>query len=280
MKIKPFHVYWHTDVTIMDAFDGFCLAEFSVLCYSQLIMISLNSIWRVFCMPLLCVVAAPVYAAEIADAERSVDSLISTYEDLSNALAGVQDVTDADLVASRVAVDILLIRELNVSIQQAGELETSPKFAKSFATRSAEVSKTVEAAMARLKDCKCYESDALSAALYLIPLVSPDVRPGPDMAEYATELVVNNCEVIIMLLDEATDAESAAIVADLVASAMGYGEELEDFADELGDAAIPEERKFFFGQRMQNYKLDFEAHRERLKEQKFFNCKALSDLFE
>lgn len=240
----------------------------------------LYSATALFLLPAAACVASTANAADGAEIERSADSLISTYEDLSNALAGVQDVTDADLVASRVAVDILLIRQLHASIQSAGEVAASADFTKSFATRCAVVSKTVDAAMARLKSCHCYESDALSAALYLLPLISPEVRPGPDMAPYAAELVANNQEVIIMLLDEAVDADSAPLVAELVASAMDYGVELEDFADSVGTDSLTEEQIFFFGQREKNFQLDFAEHKRRLSELKFFDCKDLSDLFE
>ena len=233
-----------------------------------------------FLLPAVACVASSAHAADSAEIERSADSLISAYEDLSNALAGVQDVTDADLVASRVAVDILLIRQLHASIQGAGEITAGEAFTKSLATRCALVSKTVDAAMERLKNCRCYESDALNAALYLIPLISPDVRPGPDMALHAAELVANNREVIIMMLDEAENVASAPLVAELVASAMDYGVELEAFAASLGEDSIPEEQRAYLKQRRENYELDFAEHRRRLSELKFFDCKDLSDLFE
>lgn len=259
---------------------GFCLAVHVFLCYSVLVMRLMYSATALFSLPAVVCVAPAAHAAEGAEIERSADSLISTYEDLSNALAGVQDVTDADLVASRVAVDILLIRQLHATLQSAGASSASADFTKSFASRCAVVSDTVDAAMARLKACHCYESDALNAALYLLPLISPEVRPGPDMAPYVAELVANNQEVIIMLLDEAVDASSAPLVAGLVASAMDYGEELAELASSVGTESLSAEHIFFFGQRKKNFELDFAEHKRRLTECKFFDCKELSDLFE
>lgn len=230
-------------------------------------------------------VGMAVYAPALAEQaspeeEQKIDKFALTYEDLANALDGVEDATDADLVAARVAADLLLLRELNTELRGVEATEMSPEFAQSFATRCAEAGKTSREAMERLRERSCFESDALQAALSLAPLVDAPLQKSPAMATAAMELVANNREMVILILDEAADEATAPQVAALVQAAMAYGEALSAFAAEVGVELLEIEQKQDFGQRFENYQIDFAEHRSRLMEREYFGCDALRAIFE
>lgn len=210
--------------------------------------------------------------------EQNLEDLIASWEDLAVALDAVRDVTDADLVAARVAGNILLIRRLNTELEEDEDALTMVAHAESLKTRSAEAAKTAEAAVARLKSKNYYESDALKAALFLVPLVAPEVRPGPDMAAAVAELQVNYRETVIELLYEVEDAESAAVVAELLEIALAYGEALDNLGDEIGNSPMDEEQKLFIERRMDDYELDLKAQKKRLKQKHYYGCSALKKI--
>lgn len=230
----------------------------------------------------VCMAASVAWAEQASpEQEQKLDKLALAYEDLAHALDGVEDITDADLVAARVAADFLLMRELHAALQRGKTTETSPEFAKSFATRCAEAGKTAKAAMERLREHSCYESDALMAALSLAPLMdAASLQKSPALAAAVMELVANNREMIILILDEAVDNTTASQVAALVQAAFIYGETLSAFADEVGDGLLEEEKKQDFGQRFENFNIDFSEHRARLTEKGYFGCDALRSVFE
>ncbi len=230
----------------------------------------------------VCMVASAAWAGQVSpEQEQKLDKLALAYEDLAHALDGVEDITDADLVAARVAADFLLMRELHAAWQGGDAPEMSPEFAKSFAMRCAEAGKTAKAAMERLREHSCYESDALMAALSLAPLMdSASLQKSPALATAAMELVANNREMIILILDEAVDEATAPQVAALVQAAFVYGEALSAFADEVGDGLLEEEKKQDFGQRFENFNIDFSEHRARLSGKGYFGCEALRSVFE
>lgn len=204
----------------------------------------------------------PPPAVEASDSqtnerERRLDDLASTFEDVALALSAVEDMTDADLVASRVAVDFLLLRDINAALEQVsagGEL--SPDFARSFSARCASASRAVNDASARLREHHCYESDALSAALSLASLMN-NPAGGAKFREAALELVANNLEMLVMLLDEVQDADTADQVALLVMTSLTYDAELSRFAKEQESHVLDEEKGDYLTKRIEGVRLDF-----------------------
>lgn len=228
-----------------------------------------------------CLVASAAVAEQVSpEMERNLDKFALAYEDLAAALDGVEDMVDADLVASRVAADFLLLRELSPALNDVKANEVSPELARSFTTRCAEAGKTAKAAMERLQGRSCYESEALPAALSLAPLLDVPLQKSPALATAAMELVVNNKEMIILMLDEAVDEQTAPQVAALVQAALVYGNALAAFSDELGEELLEVEQKRDFGKRVENFNIDFAEHKARLSEAAYFGCPELRALFE
>ncbi len=222
----------------------------------------------------------PPLAVEASDSqtnerERRLDDLVSTFEDVASALSAVEDMADADLVASRVAVDFLLLRDINAALEQVsagGEL--SPDFARSFSARCASASRAVNDASARLREHHCYESDALSAALSLATLMDNPVG-GTKLREAALELVANNLEMLVMLLDEVQDTDTADQVALLVMTSLTYDAELSLFAREQESHALDEEKYDYLTKRIEGVRLDFEDLLTLLAEKGFWGSSLL-----
>lgn len=230
---------------------------------------------------IVCLVAPAIMAEPVSpEDEQKLDQLASAYEDLATALSGVGDMTDADLVAARVAVDFLLLRDLNAALAGVGKDEMRPDFSKSFMTRCSEAGRTAEAAMERLRRNSCFESDALPAALSLASLMKGPLKKSPALATAAMELLVNNKEMVILMLDEAVDAESSVQVAALVQAALAYGEVLSSFVEETGEDLLEVEQKQDFGQRIENFNIDFAEHKARLSADGYYGCAELRALFE
>lgn len=229
----------------------------------------------------VCLIA-PAVAAEPdgQEVEERLDRLASAYEDLAMALSGVEDLVDADLVAGRAAADFLLLRELHAALSMTGEGVLSPEFTKSFKTRCEEAARSVEASIARLRENHCFYSDALPAALSLSCLRNEPLQKTPAMAACAMELLMNNREMVILMLDEAVDEESAPQVAVLVQAALVYDDALAAFVREVGEELLDEEQKRDFGQRMENFTVDLAGHRERLEQSGFYGTMVLRSLFD
>lgn len=212
--------------------------------------------------------------------EQKLDNLASAYEDLSSALAGVEDMTDADLVAARVAVDFLLLRDLDAALRASDGMGVDHASVRSFVVRCTEAARTTQSAMEHLRQNSCFESDALQAALSLAILMSDPDQKSQILATSAKELVANNKEMVILLLDEAVDEVTAPQVAVLVQAALVYGTSLASFAEEQGDELLSIEQKDEFSQRLENFAIDFAEQRSRLSVEEYFGSKALRSLFE
>lgn len=145
-------------------------------------------------MPLAAVCSAAT-PQEKSVQDQNVEDIISFWEDMTTALDDVSDVTDADLAATRVALDIILIREWY------GDTEATAGADKAVKARAAAAAKTAATAVAGVKAKHYYESDALKSAVQLLPLVDPAVKPCASMAPAVAELRMNCRETIIELLE-------------------------------------------------------------------------------
>ena len=212
---------------------------------------------------------------QVNERERRLDDLASTFEDVASALSAVEDMTDADLVASRVAVDFLLLRDINAALEQVGAGgELSPDFARSFSARCASARRAVNDAAERLREHHCYESEALSAALSLATLMN-NPAGGTKLREAALELVANNLEMLVMLLDEVRDTDTADQVALLVMTSLTYDAELSRFAKEQEVHALDEEKGDYFTRRIEGVRLDFADLLTLLEEKNFWGSSLL-----
>lgn len=228
----------------------------------------------------------PILAVETANGlpdehERRLDDLAATFEDVAAALSAVEDMTDADLVASRVAVDFLLLRDINAALEAVsrGGEAVGPDFARSFETRCATARQAVQEAMERLRNSRCYESDALPAALSLASLMN-DPPEGSQLREAGLELVANNLEMLLLLLDEVKDTDTADQVALLVMTSLAYDAELTRFAQEQEQHALEQEKADYLMRRIEGARLDFLELLTLLTEKNFFDSSLLKEALE
>lgn len=226
---------------------------------------------------------APAPAGEVALSadELNLDRLISVYEDVATALSSVDDSTDADLVASRVAADFLLLRGMGQALFTPGSgAEVNSDTLRSFHLRRERARTAVEAATARLRENSCYGSEALPAALSLSGLISGKAPTGPAAETAAQELLSNNREMMSLLLDEATDSDSAEQVANLIGSALRCEAALSAYVEEVGKGSLDSEQLEFYAQRRRDFHIDLRNHRERLEPQNYYGNAFLREFIE
>lgn len=238
-------------------------------------------------MPVCAVLAAdekvptPAEGSEVSADELNLDRLISVYEDVATALSSVDDSTDADLVASRVAADFLLLRGMGQALfASGGGAEVNSDTLRSFHLRREQARKAVETATARLRENSCYGSEALPAALSLSGLISGKAPTGPAAETAAQELLSNNREMMSLLLDEATDAGSAEQVASLIGSALRCEAALSAYAKEVGAASLDSDQLEFYAQRKRDFHIDLRNHSERLEPQGYYGNTFLREFIE
>lgn len=224
---------------------------------------------------------APAGGIEISANELNLDRLISVYEDVATALSSVDDSTDADLVASRVAADFLLLRGMGQALFTSGSgAEVNSDTLRSFHLRREQARTAVETATARLRENSCYGSEALPAALSLSGLISGKTPTGPAAETAAQELLSNNREMMSLLLDEATDAGSAEQVANLIGAALRCEAALSAYAKEVGASSLDSDQLEFYAQRKRDFHIDLGNHRERLEPQGYYGNTFLREFIE
>ncbi len=200
------------------------------------------------------------------------------FEDVAEALATVQDLQDADLIASRVAVDFLMLRPLHDEMKNLNKnAQVRPEFAQQFFARCADARKQALSAIAALNKTSCYASSALPAAISLAGLMA-DSLPADKAAIAAIELKINNMEKMADLLTAITDEASAAVVAPLVELAHARGRILDDFAAEYEDAPIPDDLALYFARRVEDYHVDLANQVARIQAEQFFGNVKLAEL--
>lgn len=163
--------------------------------------------------------------AEGVDPRRVAD----VWEDLSLALREVRSTEDANLAASRIAVDFLGLAEMGAAAQgasaSAGELDELFGFDR----RCKEAAAQISASLQRLRESEHFHSRPLVAALSLAALLR-DQLPDARGVECAEELLTNNHEIIVKMLQQVHDVNSADAIAKLVKVARSHGDALEQFS--------------------------------------------------
>lgn len=230
-----------------------------------------------------CVCVTSVHGAygaqESSAAEAKLETLALAFEDVAEALATVQDVSDADLLASRVAVDFLLLRNLHAEMV---EMKTNPdvreEYAKAFILRCTEARKTAISAIQSLRKQDYFGSAALPAAASLASLMKEPLQPQK-AAHAAWELKVNNMEMIVRLLSEVNDKPSAEMAASLVEYAIACGKILEKFATEYESQPLDAESSVYYASRVEDYHVDFGNLLAALKACNYYDSERLKRLF-
>lgn len=244
------------------------------------------AVWlcALFCLaaqPALCK-GADMAAADAAEpvaptaGELNLDRYLAIYEDLGAALANVDNATDADLVAVRVAADFLLLRGMDHAISRSDTSSSlSPEFLRSFQTRREQVRSSVDDSIRRLREANCYGSTALPAALTLFCHIA-GTAPSKEEAEVALqELLSRNLEMMLFLLEKAVDAKSAAVVASLMESACQCKAALVAYGEELGAAELPPDQLSFFVERRMKASAAILLLKNKLEAVDFHGCEAL-----
>ncbi len=232
---------------------------------------------------IVCVcIAVPCFAQEqtaLSGAEQKLETMALSFEDVAEALRSVQDVNDADLVASRVAVNFLMLRNLHEEMRaMQSNADVRPEYAKSFALRCAEARKSAVSSIAALQELDYHGSVSLPSATSLAALMKAPLPPDK-AARAAWELKLNNMEMIALLLDEVSDTESAETVASLVEYALACGEILEVFAEEYASYPLDEESSVYYGRRVEDYHVDFGRLAESLKAHNYYDSAKLRQIF-
>lgn len=227
----------------------------------------------------LCAPCAAQEQAPLSAEEQKLEALAAAFEDVAEALLTVQDVNDADLVASRVAVDFLMLRNLHAEMMaMQSHADVRADYAKDFARRCAEARKSAVATIAALQQQDFHGSVSLPAATSLAALMKAPLPPRK-AAIAAWELKLNNMEMIVLLLDEVSDHESAETVAALVEYALACGEILESFATECESYPLDEETAIYYGRRVEDYHVDFGRLAIALKECNYYDSERLRRVF-
>ncbi len=216
--------------------------------------------------------------AALSPAEQKLDNLALAFEDVAEALAMVQDLQDADLIASRVAVDFIMLRPLHAEIKALKHNpQVRPEMAQRFFSRCAAARKQALAIIAELNKTACHGSAALPAAISLAGLMDGSLS-AEKAAVAAMELKINNMERMVDLLVEVNDAASAAAVAPMMEYANVLGNVLSDFADEYESTPLPEESALYFARRVEDYHVDLANVVSRIQSADFYGNEPLRAL--
>lgn len=236
---------------------------------------------------LICALCAcclfPCAAAQepqtLSAAEQRLETLATAFEDVAEALLTVQDVNDADFIASRVAVDFLMLRPLHAEmLAMQNHADVRPEYAKTFTARCAQARKSAIASITTLQQSDFHGSASLPAATSLAALMKGPLPPDK-AAHAAWELKLNNMEMIVLLLDEVHDTASAETVAALVEYALACGEVLEQFATECESFPLDAESSVYYGRRVEDYHVDFGRLAAALQECNYYDSPKLRQVF-
>lgn len=232
-------------------------------------------------LPAVCLCVQAWAAGEEASAENEklLGQFASAFEDAVTALSSVQSKTEADVVASRVAVDFILLQRLNREVLRINPNAVSPSFAREFTERSTKAQQQVQAAAERLSSVRCFESKALEAALSFASLVSGQLEDHAAL-QACRELVLNNLELSNRLLKEIRDYDSAEKIAPMLKVVLSCGRIINEFRGGLesrGQALPPEHD---FDRRLQRFREESAKNLERLQLEGFFDNRALREVLQ
>lgn len=235
-------------------------------------------IWNISAGLVTCA-CMPVLAQQSSPHEETLDRFARVFEDLAAALVSIENKVEADMVASRVAVDFLGLAELNPIVMGLKDNKPSPSFSQSFALRSQEAGRTVGVAMERLRSHACYNSRALVAAMALGGLLDKKLT-REQAAECAAELMVNNQECLVRLLQETRDADSADKVAFLIRANRDSGDILEKFAMQYRDVSMDRARQSERSARAEMAASAMMSTLDALQKKNYYDSVRLKELFD
>lgn len=214
-----------------------------------------------------------------AENEKLLGQFAAVFEDVVAALTDVQTKAEADVVASRVAVDFILLQRLNREVLHIDTKVVRPAFAREFAERCTRAQSQVKEAAGRLAGVRCFGSKALEAALTLATLVSGQLSDEAAILA-GRELVVNHLEVSSRLLREVKDFESAEKVAPMLKVALECGRVLNEFRlsyESRGQSLMKEPD---FEERVRRFREDLARSMEQLQIEGFYDSVMLREVLQ
>lgn len=229
--------------------------------------------------------AAPVASAKPAASEmvlscreRYLDQFASTYDDLAAALASVSDREEADFVASRVALDFILLHRLDRRLKdEQGEQIRGCMIAR-FVNRCDQSRRAVCEAMERLRLEDCFGSAALEAALELSQLQDgrlPLARAG----ELGRRLHLNSAESTLRLLRRVNNSDSAQTIAPLLHCVRSCGRSVDEYLAEYAGAASVACEADEVAERLEAVQGEMGRALQELRQQGYYGCRELEDEF-
>lgn len=232
-------------------------------------------------VPVVCLLASAWADVEetAANNEKLLGQFAAAFEDAVVALSSVQSKSEADVVASRVAVDFILLQKLNREVLRINTNAVSPAFAREFAERCTKAQQQVKAAAERLSTVRCFGSKALESALTLASLVSGKLDDAVAI-QACRELVLNNLELSNRLLKEVKDYDSAEKIAPMLKVSLSCGRMISEFRSglESREGILPPEPDF--EQRLQRFREESAKYLELLQIDGFYDCVALRDVLQ
>lgn len=190
------------------------------------------------------------------------------------ALSSVQSKVEADVVASRVAVDFILLQRLNREVLRINTNAVTPAFAREFTERCTKAQQQVQTAVERLSAVHCFESKALESALTLASLVSGKLEDSVAL-QACRELVLSNLELSNRLLKEVKDYESAEKVAPMLKVALSCGRVINEFRGGLESRHQVPPCEADFEQRLQRFREESAKCLELLQIEGFYDSVSL-----
>lgn len=210
--------------------------------------------------------------------ERHLDQFASTYDDLAAALASVSDREEADFVASRVALDFILLHRLDRRLKdEQGEQIRDCMIAR-FVNRCDQSRQAVCVAMERLKLEDCFGSSALEAALELSHL--QDGRLSLARArELGRRLHLNSAESELRLLRRVNDRDSAQTIAPLLHCVRSCGRSVDEYLTEYAGAAAESCAADEVAERLEAVQEEMGRVLQELRQRGYYGCRELEDEF-
>lgn len=232
-------------------------------------------------LPAVCLCSPVGAAGEEASAENEkiLGQFASAFEDAVTALSSVQSKTEADVVASRVAVDFILLQRLNREVLRINTNAVSPSFAREFAERCTKAQQQVQSAVERLSSVRCFESKALESALTLASLVSGKLEDHVAL-QACRELVLSNFELSNRLLKEVRDYDSAEKVAPMLKVVLSCGRVINEFRGGLESREQVHPPEPDFEHRLQRFREESAQYLERLQLEGFYDNLALREVLQ
>lgn len=213
---------------------------------------------------------------ELSSRERHLDQFASIYDDLAAALASVSDREEADFVASRVALDFILLHRLDRRLKvEQGEPIRDCMIAR-FVNRCDQSRRAACEAMERLRLEDCFGSTALEAALELSHLQDgrlPLARAG----ELGRRLHLNSAESTLRLLRRVNNRDSAQEIAPLLHCVRSCGRSVDEYLAAYAGAAAVACEADEVAERLEAVQGEMGRALLELRQQGYYGCRELED---